>query len=100
MKELLLSTLERVGLAWWVEVKTEAPHCTYYFGPFASSKDAIAHQPGYLEDLHREGAQGVHSEVKRCKPQNLTIIEGHGDDRRGGDLRNDRVSSSKLFGLI
>ncbi len=89
MKEILLSTLERVGLAWWVEVKTEAPSCTYYFGPFASSKDAMDHQPGYLEDLHREGAQGVHSEVKRCKPQNLTIVEG-----------SDRASSSPLFGSI
>lgn len=90
MKEILLSTLERVGMAWWVEVKTEAPHCTYYFGPFASSKDASDHQPGYLEDLHREGAQGVHSEVKRCRPQSLTIIDGRGD----------RTPSSTQFGSI
>jgi hypothetical protein len=77
-------------MAWWVEVKTENPHCTYYFGPFASSKDATENQPGYLEDLHLEGAQGVHSEVKRCRPKSLTIIDGQGD----------RPSSSVLFSFI
>jgi Domain of unknown function (DUF1816) len=90
MKEILLSALERFGMAWWVEVKTEAPHCTYYFGPFVSSNDAVAHQPGYLEDLQREGAQGVHSEVKRCNPKNLTIVDGNGD----------KASTSKMFSLI
>jgi Domain of unknown function (DUF1816) len=90
MKEILLSVLERVGLAWWVEVTTEAPRCTYYFGPFVSSKDAMTHQPGYLEDLHREGAQGIQVEVKRCKPQDLTIIDGQGD----------QSPSSVLFSLI
>jgi Domain of unknown function (DUF1816) len=75
MKEVLLSALERIGLAWWVEITTNTPNCTYYFGPFLSSDEAIAHQPGYLEDLRTEGAQDIHTSVKRCRPIQLTVSD-------------------------
>ncbi len=75
MKELILSAMAQVGMAWWVEVKTELPTCTYYFGPFSSSNDAVGHQSGYLDDLRQEGAQNIHVEVKRCRPTNLTISD-------------------------
>ena len=74
MKEILLSAMAQIGMAWWVEVKTEVPTCTYYFGPFSSSDDAVCHQPGYLDDLRKEGAQNIYSEVKRCRPKDLTIV--------------------------
>jgi Domain of unknown function (DUF1816) len=75
MKEVLLSALERIGMAWWVEITTATPQCTYYFGPFLSSDEAIAHQPGYLEDLHTEGAHDIHAHVKRCRPIQLTVSD-------------------------
>lgn len=73
MKEIWISILEFLGLAWWVEVKTESPECTYYFGPFATVKDAKVAQSGYIEDLELEGARGIKVEIKRCKPASLTI---------------------------
>ncbi|PSB13514.1 hypothetical protein C7B76_19535 [filamentous cyanobacterium CCP2] len=79
MKEIWISILEFFGLAWWVEVSTETPNCTYYFGPFLTAKDAHAAQSGYLEDLEYEGAKGIRVEVKRCKPKELTIDEA-GDE--------------------
>jgi hypothetical protein len=75
MKEVLLSALERIGMAWWVEITTSTPRCTYYFGPFLSSDEANAHQPGFLEDLHTEGAQDIHAQIKRCRPVQLTVAD-------------------------
>lgn len=75
MKETLTSLLQILGLAWWVEIITETPRCTYYFGPFASADEAQAAQSGYLEDLEQEGAQGIRVTIKRCKPTELTIAD-------------------------
>ncbi|MBR8832799.1 MAG: DUF1816 domain-containing protein [Stigonema ocellatum SAG 48.90 = DSM 106950] len=74
-KEFLINAFHSVGLAWWVEVVTQKPRCTYYFGPFLSSADAKEAIRGYLEDLEHEGAQGIIVNVKRCKPNALTIAD-------------------------
>lgn len=81
MKEFLTNLLNILGLAWWVEVVTENPRCTYYFGPFSDADTAQAAKPGYVEDLMQEGAQGISVNVKRCKPSKLTISEDLGEDR-------------------
>lgn len=75
MNEIWLSVLESVGLAWWVEIVTSTPACTYYFGPFSSSQEAETHKPGYIQDLKEEGAQGLKVVVKRCKPTQLTVFD-------------------------
>ena len=75
LKELWVSLLNLLGLSWWVEIVTETPRCTYYFGPFASKKEAEAAKVGYIEDLELEGAQGLAYAVKRCKPVDLTVYE-------------------------
>jgi hypothetical protein len=75
MEEILLSFLEFLGLAWWVEIVTESPSCTYYFGPFVSSKEAEAEKAGYIADLEQEGAKGIRVVVKRCKPAQLTVFD-------------------------
>lgn len=72
MKELITNSLNSLGLAWWVEIVTETPRCTYYFGPFTNRNEAEVAQSGYIEDLEKEGAQGIKVVVKRCKPINLT----------------------------
>jgi len=81
MQEFLISFLDGLGLAWWVEIKTDSPRCTYYFGPFLSSEAAEESKMGYIVDLQEEGAQNIGVVVKRCKPTRLTIF----DD--GGELR-------------
>ncbi len=75
MKETLLQLLNLLGFAFWVEIGTTIPRCTYYFGPFLSKAEAEAAKAGYLEDLLGEGAQGIQVEIKRCKPKNLTIFD-------------------------
>jgi hypothetical protein len=60
------------NLPWWVEISTITPKCLYYFGPFSSSVEAQAHQSGYIEDLQKEGAQGITAQVKQCQPAFLT----------------------------
>ncbi|TVR14063.1 MAG: DUF1816 domain-containing protein [Phormidium sp. GEM2.Bin31] len=75
MKEFLINILQFVGLAWWVEVRTDQPQCTYYFGPFLSQKDASRAKVGYIEDLETEGAQGIQAQVGRYKPSELTIFD-------------------------
>ncbi len=78
-KELLINGFQSFGLAWWVEIATQNPRCTYYFGPFLSSMDAKAAIKGYVEDLEQEGAQGIAVNVKRCKPNALTIADDLGE---------------------
>jgi hypothetical protein len=65
------------GQAWWVEILTAQPKCTYYFGPFADFSSATAETAGYVEDLEGELAQGILTQVKRCKPDQLTIEHNH-----------------------
>ena len=75
MKDLLSNLLNLVGLAWWVEVITETPACTYYFGPFLSAKAAAASKSGYVEDLEQESAQGIKVTLKRFRPVRLTVAD-------------------------
>lgn len=67
------SLLQALGLAWWVEVKTDSPRCIYYFGPFSSSSEAESAKPGYVEDLEKENAEGITASIRRGKPNNLTV---------------------------
>ncbi|AFZ22850.1 protein of unknown function (DUF1816) [Cylindrospermum stagnale PCC 7417] len=78
-KEGLINILNNFGRAWWVEILTQNPRCTYYFGPFLSSFDATWASKGYVEDLEIEGAQGIVVNVKQCKPNALTIAEDLGE---------------------
>ena len=75
VRESLTSALEKLGLVWWVEIITEQPKCTYYFGPFACTEEAELAQPGYIEDLKQESAQGIAVAIKQCWPKELTIVE-------------------------
>ena len=60
---------------WWIEVQTKFPHCTYYFGPFDSLNEAQKHQPGYIEDLVAEKAQGISFKINQKQPILLTSCE-------------------------
>jgi Domain of unknown function (DUF1816) len=75
LKGQLAYLLNRLGLAWWIEVTTQSPKCVYYFGPFASAEEAKEELPGYLEDLNHESAEGIQAVVKRCQPAELTIFD-------------------------
>lgn len=75
MQEFILSILEFFGKAWWIEIKTESPKCTYYFGPFVRKREAEKLKPGYVEDLEGEGATITSLVIERCKPTILTIEE-------------------------
>jgi hypothetical protein len=77
--EIWTNALDLVGRAWWVEISTAQPKCTYYFGPFASAEVANLAQAGYIEDLESERAQVVKVLVKRCKPNRLTIDDDMGE---------------------
>jgi hypothetical protein len=75
MKEKFLQLVDLLGFAFWVEIGTTVPRCTYYFGPFLAKSEAETAKDGYLEDLLGEGAQGIQVQVKRCKPKDLTIFD-------------------------
>jgi hypothetical protein len=64
--------------SWWVQVKTENPKYTYYFGPFESLKVARDKQPGFVEDLQAEQAEVSHAGVEWCNPPALTIEGAEG----------------------
>lgn len=75
MKELLIKIFAFFGLAYWVEIQTDYPRCTYYFGPFLQKNEAEAAKVGYLEDLEHEAAKVILVQTKRCKPTKLTIFD-------------------------
>jgi len=67
---------EQSKLPYWLKITTKVPKCTYYFGPFDSSAEAKSLQPGYIEDLMAEDAQGIHIELERVsQPESLTVCE-------------------------
>lgn len=74
MKELFIKGLEIFGSAYWIEVNTDSPRCTYYFGPFLNQKEARLAQDGYIEDLKQEGTKGISLRIDRFKPKELTIF--------------------------
>ncbi len=70
----ILGSLFGGDKAWWIEVKTDQPPCTYYFGPFDIAQEAELAKQGYIEDLEQEGAKNVQATVMNCKaPQQLTV---------------------------
>lgn len=75
MKELLLKLADILGLAYWVEISTDLPKCTYYFGPFLSKEEAQQEEGGYLDDLKEEGAIGISVAIKQVKPSQLTVFD-------------------------
>ena len=71
-----LGIKEQNKLPYWLKITTKVPKCTYYFGPFNSSTEAKSLQPGYIEDLMAEDAQGIHIELERIsQPEQLTVCE-------------------------
>lgn len=75
LKNLLPGFLPKLDRAWWVEITTASPRCTYYFGPFYNSKEARASCPGYVEDLESEQAREIAINIKYCKPDVLTVFD-------------------------
>jgi Domain of unknown function (DUF1816) len=60
--------------AWWIEILTTQPNCTYYFGPFAGAREAEVASEGFVEDLEGEFAQDIKVKIDRhCQPDLLTI---------------------------
>lgn len=72
---LLIYLPRKTQAPWWVKIETQTPHCTYYFGPFDNAQEAQQTQPGFVEDLEKEGAQGITVLVSQCNPSSLTICE-------------------------
>jgi Domain of unknown function (DUF1816) len=66
---------DELEFAWWVEIITKQPCCTYYFGPFFSQQEAQWFLPGYLEDLEQERYQEICIQIKQCQPRELTLFE-------------------------
>ncbi len=83
IQDIWSSALHLVGMAWWVKITTERPHCIYYFGPFATAVEADEAKAGYIEDLEGESAEGIQVAIERCRPTHLTI-----------DYETDRVDSN------
>ncbi len=75
LKELFISFVDTIGVAVWIEIITEPPTCTYYFGPFSSNGEAEDAKSGYIEDLEAESATITSMILKRYKPQDLTIFD-------------------------
>lgn len=92
MKEIWLSLLELLGKAWWIEVTTDTPRCSYFFGPFASQQEAEASKPGFIEDLQGEGATNIRAQIRQCKPdpKKLTVYDEAVD-------RKFPITASPLF---
>lgn len=66
---------EQLEFAWWGEIVTIQPRCTYYFGSFSSIQEAEEFLPGYIEDLKQEGSEEMHIQIKHCQPKVLTIFD-------------------------
>lgn len=86
-EEVFVSYLEKMGIAWWIEIITNQPQCIYYFGPFSNSYDAQSSSDDYLEDLEEENAQIINVDIKRGQPKQLTIFEDEFAENLTGRLQ-------------
>ncbi|MGB5637291.1 MAG: DUF1816 domain-containing protein [Waterburya sp.] len=59
MPKILTRLPKHIAPEYWIKVTTAKPSCTYYFGPFLTRKEAQLAQPGFLEDLETENAEGI-----------------------------------------
>lgn len=50
---------------WWVEVDTDSPNRTYYFGPYRSKDEADNSTIGYIKDLEKKGAKKITINIKQ-----------------------------------
>ena len=83
VKDTFASLLGNMGVAVWIEITTQSPQCTYFFGPFVSASEAELEKSGYIEDLEAEGAFGISVEIKRCNPEKLTVFDDNKDTVTG-----------------
>ncbi|WP_377477176.1 MAG: DUF1816 domain-containing protein [Microcoleus anatoxicus] len=61
---------------WWVEVDTDSPNRTYYFGPYRSKDEAENSTIGYIRDLERKGAKKISIDIKQGRqPTQLQTSE-------------------------
>lgn len=76
-EEFFTSYLDKmeIEIDLWVEIITNQPKCTYYFGPFTSANEAQISQSGYIEDLEQEEAKVIGITIKQDQPRELTIFE-------------------------
>ncbi|AFY96776.1 protein of unknown function (DUF1816) [Chamaesiphon minutus PCC 6605] len=74
-KSLISNARDYCTPAWWIEIFTAQPKCTYYFGPFDRIWEAETAVSGYLEDLQSELAQGIQAQINKCCQPDLLTIE-------------------------
>ncbi|MEG4091113.1 DUF1816 domain-containing protein [Microcoleus sp. Pol12B4] len=61
---------------WWVEVETDSPKRTYYFGPYDSRQEASNSSNRYIRDLENKGAKKISINIKQgSQPTHLTASE-------------------------
>ena len=64
----------KLGLAWWAKVETQAPDVIYWFGPFLTRKNLEVNLEIFLGDLNDEGSKNITHSLMRCKrTEPLTI---------------------------
>ena len=64
------------GREWWVEVDTDSPKRTYYFGPYESKDEASNNTTGYIKDLEKKGAKKISINIKQGRqPSQLTATD-------------------------
>ena len=74
MKNFFSGLFDFFSTPWWIKITTAEPNCIYYFGPFESEEEAIAYQPGFIEDLQQENAQQIAASIQRSQaPTQLTV---------------------------
>ena len=71
----MIETLNAYHQAWWIEILTAQPKCTYYFGPFADAWEAEVASKGFVEDLEGEFAQDIKIKIDRHSQPDLLTIE-------------------------
>lgn len=64
------------GRQWWVEVDTDSPQHTYYFGPYDTKDEASNNTNAYITDLEKKGAKNISIHIKQGRqPSQLKASE-------------------------
>ena len=74
-KKLIRNLGNKLGLAWWAKVETQAPDVIYSFGPFLTKKSLEGNLELFLDDLNDEGSKNISHSFVRCKKNEPLTIQ-------------------------
>lgn len=62
-------------LCWWIQVSMKEPECVFFYGPFATQREAESQLSGYVKDLLQEGISDMSIDIQQRRFEEISIAD-------------------------